>query len=163
MKVTIGPYPDHGEQEVDVQIDNYDTWSMDSTLAHIILPMLKQLQATKHGAPSVDPDDVPIELYPTIPASDENGWVDNTHFARWDWVLNEMIFAMENINADWEDQFWEEHPEIDWDAGEQDEEGNREVVWVKEGKCDWEGLRKYEERISKGCLLFGKYFRNLWD
>ena len=33
-----------------VKIDRWDTWSMDSTLADIILPMLKQLQKDKHGA-----------------------------------------------------------------------------------------------------------------
>ena len=42
-----------------VRIDRYDTWSMDHTLADIILPMLKQLDATKHGAPHVDDEDVP--------------------------------------------------------------------------------------------------------
>mgnify|MGYP003348942767 FL=1 len=32
-----------------VKIDPWDTWSLDSTLAEIALPMLRQLQATKHG------------------------------------------------------------------------------------------------------------------
>ena len=36
-----------------VKIDRYDTWSMDHTLADIILPMLKQLNTEKHGAPNV--------------------------------------------------------------------------------------------------------------
>ncbi len=31
-----------------VKIDHWDTWSMDYTLSHIIVPMLKQLQKTKH-------------------------------------------------------------------------------------------------------------------
>ena len=39
------------ERKVKVRIDEYDTWSMDHTLALIILPMLKQLKATKHGSP----------------------------------------------------------------------------------------------------------------
>jgi len=34
-----------------VKIDRWDTWSMDHTLSYIILPMLKQLSETKHGAP----------------------------------------------------------------------------------------------------------------
>jgi hypothetical protein len=42
-----------------VKIDRWDTWSMDHTLAHIVLPMLRQLQATKHGSPLVDDEDVP--------------------------------------------------------------------------------------------------------
>ena len=41
---------DKQEQKVKVRIDKYDTWSMDHTLAHIILPMLKQLRDTKHGS-----------------------------------------------------------------------------------------------------------------
>ena len=32
------------QRKIKVRIDPYDTWSMDDTLAHIILPMLKQLQ-----------------------------------------------------------------------------------------------------------------------
>ena len=35
-----------------VKIDPWDTWSMYTTLSPIILPMLKQLKATKHGYPS---------------------------------------------------------------------------------------------------------------
>jgi hypothetical protein len=45
-----------------VKIDTYDTWSMDHTLADIILPMLKQLRETKHGAPQDDDADVPEYL-----------------------------------------------------------------------------------------------------
>lgn len=157
MEVYLGPYTDNGEpREEEVEIHDYDTWSVDYTLSLIALPLLRQLHTTKHSAPYVDPEDVPIELKPT--SKDEYG-TDNTHFQRWDWVMNEMIFAMENIAADnWEDQFWEEHPEIDW--GDSD---NNEVTVAKEGKCDWEGRQKYDDRISRGCLLFGKYFRNLWD
>jgi hypothetical protein len=42
MKVYIGPYKKTSdERKIDVRIDKYDTWNMDSTLAYIILPMLK--------------------------------------------------------------------------------------------------------------------------
>jgi len=64
MKVYIGPYPktSNKEQKISVRIDKYDTWSMDITLAHIIVPMLKQLKETKHGAPDVSDEDVPQHL-----------------------------------------------------------------------------------------------------
>ena len=53
MKVNIEEYTDNGEdQKVEVQIDPWDTWSMDHTLAPIILPMLIQLKKTMHGYPS---------------------------------------------------------------------------------------------------------------
>ncbi len=35
-----------------VKIDRWDTWDMRSTLAPIIVPMLKQLKETKHGIPA---------------------------------------------------------------------------------------------------------------
>ena len=59
-----------------VKIDKWDTWGMDSSLSIIILPMLKQLQATKHGAPSVDDEDVPegLGLRSTEAPPKENEW-----------------------------------------------------------------------------------------
>ena len=50
------------QRKVKIRIDNYDTWNMDSTLALIIVPMLKQLRETKHGAPMVDNEDVPSTM-----------------------------------------------------------------------------------------------------
>ena len=78
-----------------VKIDPYDTWNMDSTLSPIILPMLRQLRKDKHGAPYVDDADVPANLRSTTPAAKkakkEQGDTDGNHFARWDWILDEMI------------------------------------------------------------------------
>ena len=39
MKVEIGPYEEN--RKVNVQIDEYDLWNLDHTLALIILPSLK--------------------------------------------------------------------------------------------------------------------------
>ena len=79
-----------------VKIDPWDTWSMDSTLADIVLPMLRQLQATKHGSPHVADEDVPEHLRSTAAPAKANEWdVDDNHHLRWDWVLAEMIFAFE--------------------------------------------------------------------
>ena len=92
-----------------VKIDRYDTWSMDHTLADIILPMLKQLRDTKHGSPLVDLEDVPEELrmvgyedassqYTLDLDNPEEYGKDSwelTH-RRWEWVLDEMIFAFEH-------------------------------------------------------------------
>ena len=128
-----------------MHIDDFDTWSMDHTLSYIIEPMLKQLKLTKHGAPYVYPEDVPAELRPTkkeLTAYTKNGETDNKFFERWDWVMDEMIFAFESKHNDWENQF-----QID------------EIVAL----WDWEGRTAYQERISNGFKLFGKYYENLWD
>ena len=76
-----------GGRRTTIHIDHYDTWGMDDTLSHIILPMLKQLNATKQGAPIVDNKDVPKELRSEPVKHD----ICPTHFDKWDWVLDEML------------------------------------------------------------------------
>ena len=119
MKVYISDYPKHRfyhnwlyrwfgysqQQRTSIKIHDYDTWSMDHTLAPIILPMLVQLRATKHGAPMVDMKDVPQELRATkkqLDAYGKNGDSDPKFFERWDWIMDEMIWAFEQkCRDDW--------------------------------------------------------------
>lgn len=89
---------DKKRRKIVVRIDPYDTWSMEHTLAHIILPMLKQLKATKHGSPAVDNEDVPAVLHP--PADYQDSYIDPMWHKRWDWVMDEMIWAFEQIVKD---------------------------------------------------------------
>lgn len=163
MKVLIGKYPKraNGEQKVSVRIDPWDTWNMDTTLAHIIVPMLKQLKATKNGAPYVEMEDVPEHLRSTN--VDEYS-VDDKHFERWDWVINEMIFAFESKLTDWENQFWKKHPKLDLTDHPEDEGKEfTPVRWLDVGECDYDGMREYEKRIANGFKLFGRYYQGLWD
>jgi len=108
MKVTIGRYPkkSNRERKIKVQIDPWDTWSMDHTLAYIVVPMLKQLKETKHGAPYVDDSDVPEHLTKAAAPPPKDEWdVDENHFKRWDWVMDEMIFAFESKIQEWDLSF----------------------------------------------------------
>ena len=163
------------KRRIEVRIDQYDTWSMDHTLAYIVLPMLEQLQKTKHGAPFVDDKDVPNELRSTSapPLSEEDknvGATDNNHFNRWDLVLSEMIFAFKSkIDEDWTQQF--HSGTHDWysEATTFDEATGKALLFqLKRGpndtaKVDMKGMRAYQKRISNGFRLFGKYYENLWD
>jgi hypothetical protein len=153
------------KRTIKVHIDPWDTWSMDNTLAYIVLPMLKQLKEKKHGAPYVDLTDVPKELHPKkqTKKQKDNHETDSTHFERWDWVLDEMIFAFDSkVNDGWEDQFETGESDLQW---KQLEGGMSEMVrGPNDTKVyDWEGRKKYQERISNGFRLFGKYYENLWD
>ena len=86
------------KRKIQVRIDKYDTWNMESTLSYIIIPMLKQLKETKHGSPSVDDTDVPKGLRSTLVSEKENEWdIDDNWHDRWNWVLDEMIWAFEEI------------------------------------------------------------------
>ena len=157
----------HSKQKrtIKVHIDRWDTWSMDHTLAYIVLPMLKQLKERKHGGPYVDLKDVPKELHPKkqTKKQKDNHETDSTHFERWDWVLDEMIFAFDSkVNDGWEEQFETGESDIQWKTLEggmsQMVEGpNHTKVY------NWEARKVYEERIRNGFCLFGKYYNNLWD
>ena len=154
------------EQTVKVRIDNHDTWSMDHTLGYIVLPMLKQLKKTMHGSPQVEDNDVPEELRSTAAPPKENDYdTDDNHFKRWDWVIDEMIFAFETKSGDlqdWSDQFHTGN--IDMKLKKL-EDGNSQMVRGPEDTShfDAEGYDKYQARISNGFRLFGKYFESLWD
>ena len=147
-----------------VKIDKYDTWSMDSTLAHIILPMLKQLKATKHGAPFVDDMDVPDILKSTSAAPKENDWdTDANWHLRFDWVLGEMIFAFQSdVDDTWEARF--RTGESDWEFIDR-EDGTSEMVKGANDttEYDWDGLKAYQDRMQNGFSLLGRYYSNLWD
>ena len=146
MYVKLGN-PSRKNKAETIDIHNYDTWNMDITLAYIIVPMLKQLKATKQGSPFVDNEDVSDELR----ASDEelhtyskNGETDEKFFDRWDYVLDEMTFAFQSkLDENWDEQFFSND--------------------ILNGKFDKEGYGKYSDRINNGFRLFGKYYNGLWD
>lgn len=156
-----------------VKIDYWDTWSMDSTLSPIILPMLKQLRKDKHGAPNTDDEDVPANLRSTTKSAQKvkkNSWdSDGNHFKRWDWIMDEMIWAFEQLCMDdWEAQFHSGKSDIVWVPKELDANSKPLTYEMKRGpkdthKFDNKGWTKHNARIDNGLRLFGKYFRALWD
>jgi hypothetical protein len=141
VKIHIPDYDEIEQIGEEIIIHSWDTWNMDYTLGKIILPMLKQLKATKHGSPNVDNEDVPINL--RAPEEDvlkykDLGETDPDFFKRWDWVLDEMIYAF-------------------------DCKVNKEEVYVRFDIKDRKGMEKEQDRISNGFRLFGKYYESLWD
>jgi len=157
-----------------VKIDYWDTWSMDHTLADIVLPMLKQLKEKKHGSPFVDDEDVPEELRSTSAPPKENEWdTDANHFRRWDWAMDEMIFAFEcKVDNSWEDAFRSGEHDILWIPVDKDgnevPKGEHRYYQMGHGpkdtyQCDYEGMKVVQARITNGFRLFGKYYEGLWD
>lgn len=157
MKVHIGRYPKGDkERKVSVKIDKWDTWSADHTLALIIVPLLQKMKEDKQGAPNVDDIDVPEHLRSTAAPSKENEWdTDDNWHPRWDYVLDEMLWAMQQIASDDDEGQFYDHSEID------ESKGLREQINAI--KVDTEGLKAHQERVQKGCELFGKYFQCLWS
>ena len=166
-------------RNVKIHIDKYDTWGMDSTLALIILPMLKQLKNTKHGSPFVDLEDLPEHMQTTgfddtssqynLDFGNNEEYTSKSwdlHESRWDWVLNEMIWTFEQIQpeCDWEAQYTKGESELDFT--EYPEDVGKDVVpvrWKKKAEYDWEGMHAHQARITNGLRLFGVYWQGLWD
>ena len=138
MKIDLPNYDERDTIGTQILIHPWDTYNMDHTLALIILPMLKQLKATTHGAPAVEFKDVPEELHPSQEEVNglHHGETDDNYFKRWDYVLDEMIYAF-------------------------DCKVNKEEPYIRIE--DIEEAKKEQERISNGFRLFGKYYEGLWD
>ena len=148
-----------------VKIDRWDTWNMYGTLAQITLPMLKQLNQCKHGAPFTDDQDVPEHLWSTKAAPKANEWdVDQFHFQRWDWIMQELIWTFEQLqpDCDWEQQYITGEITHTW--GPENGTGFREMILDKSNyKVDDEAIKQHKLRIDNGLRLFGKYYQHLWD
>lgn len=161
MKAHIGRYPKDPEKgrKISIRVDKWDTWNADHTIALIAHPLLVQLHETKHGAPFTDDDDVPEHLRSINAEPKENEWdLDSLHFARWDWIMQEMIWAMYQIvtHREEENKFFTFHKDIeDLDEGPTN---FSDICTI-----DRKGLDEYNARLQNGCRLFGKYFQNLWD
>ena len=157
------------ERNIKIRIDKYDTWNMDNTLALIILPMLKQIKETKQGSPLVDDEDVPSHMRHTFSKGPDDYETDDrwVHY-KWEWVLNEMIWAFEQeLDDSWEDKFVHGTPVYDWNKWEDDDGVPYQRVQMTQTNPDYwvdrDGIKEYNNRINNGFRLFGKYYRGLWD
>lgn len=165
VAVILDKIHDLRKRKEKVKIHKYDSYSADHTLALIILPVLKQLRESKHGSPGDMPAFQQTSEYTDQMSFDF--YAQNDSFAwemghqQWKEIIDKMIWSFEQIVDDnWEEQYWEEIPEIDFDSHISD---LRPLRWKKTGKCDWKGMQAHQNRIQEGLDLFGKYYTGLWD
>jgi hypothetical protein len=157
---------DHRKRHVYVRVHKYDAWNADHTLSLIALPLLKQLKANKHGAPFVDDEDVPagLGLRSVEAPPKEYEWdTDANHFDRWEWVLDEIIWAHEQeaLGDPAQDACWtHDVPDACWPFP-----NKRKGIEAMLGNitCDDVALAKFTARKQNGFRLFGKYYQTLWD
>lgn len=131
---TINKVLDRFDRKIKIHIHKYDTWSADHTLSLIILPLLKQLKERKQGSPSVDDSDIPESLH------FEEKETDELIHARWDWIIDEMIWTFTILNSE-----------------------NEEYVFEENGLLNSEKTEENRKRMYNGLRLFGKYYRCLWS
>lgn len=178
MKINIRAWPKKGSRrKMSIQIEKFDTWNLDHTLAKIIYPALLQLKAEKHGVPH-DFAEVGGESHSDQESFDfykesyNEAWEEG--IKRWDETLDKMIWAFQQIAYDDYDRHYHH--------------GKGEYEWIETNKLfpnpltgkmektyqmvdknpddhwyDHVGHQLHEERIQEGLELFGKYYRSLWD
>ena len=158
MKIKIGNYPTYRfyhrwlgrfapKQKVSVKIDPWDTWSMDHTLACIVLPMLKQFKEIKQSSHQVDLKDVPESLHQS-----DNELEDDGVHEQWDYIIDEMIWAFEQkCRDDWESDYYK-----------YEDDTSKPFVYKLVWK-DEKGKKAHQDRMTNGFRLFGKYYEGLWD
>lgn len=162
-------------RKVKIHVDYYDVWSADHTLGLIIAPLLLKLKEVQHGYPHVDNDDVPEILRFTEEDRkklENDGTVDSKHEARWNYVLNEMIWAFSCYGSnDDTDQFYhnpeqlemimkptEDYPGASTLSFNYQKDPNKPAYYRDE-----DGIKKHHERKKNGVRLFAKYYESLWD
>ena len=156
-----------------IRIDKWDTWSMDDTLAHIILPMLKQLKATKHGIPcefaEVGGESWKDQLCFDFYQEDTADLFEEHAERRWNEVMDKMIWSFEqavekNTNPDayWQ-PYWEDMtPEEVVEETENSIYKQLDIDHPRK-KINREKMSEYYDRMQEGFTLFGKYYCSLWD
>ncbi len=179
MKVKIGKYPRGvGYRRVNIEIEKFDTWNMDGTLAKIIYPMLLQLKDTKQGVPNEVVNDIGGEDYSDQYSFDFYKETYNESFdkacERWNDILDKMIWSFQQIaEEDYDSKYHHGTPKFDWILTGQKYPnpitGKMEDTYQMVDKNPTEhwydsvGHQLHEERIQEGLELFGKYYRSLWD
>ena len=169
MFVKLGP-PGRKNKAETIVIDDYDVWSLDSTLALIIVPALKLLKKKKQGAPVVDNKDVPENLRVSEEEEEDvaDGGTDEHYFERWDYVLDQMIWAFQQKLEDWEEKFYSGETDTSFVKIKEKDDKGEELYEMVNGpnhtfEVDTKGMKKHSDKIDSGIMLFAKYYGGLWD
>lgn len=127
-------------RRVFVKIHKYDTCNADSTIAEIMVPLLKAFRvAAKTSTPAIRLADVPLDQRSTaaelenLIAHDDPDFVFDTK--AWQWILGEILWAFESRLEDDEDVFF---------------------------YAEDEDFAARASRREAGMRLFATYYENLW-
>lgn len=157
-----------------IKIDPWDTWSMDNTLAPIIVKLLKQLKETKHGIPAdfvyVGGEEYVPQLCFDFYSKDTRTLFDTHAEMRWNEVLDKMIWSFEELvtresDSSYDEPYWEDmtDEEIQKDLNDPNSIYNILNVNSSKKKINHQKMEEYYQKLQEGFTLFGKYYTNLWD
>jgi hypothetical protein len=177
MKASLGEFRKRNGRKIVVRIDKEDSWSVDSTLAVIILPTLIQLKQNSQGVPN-EFGDVGGGDWENQESFDFYKETYNEAFdiscQKWNEILDKMIWSFQQVAfGDYDSKYHHGEAIFEWTKTKESGlnpltgkvENFSEMVDKNpdEHWYDIVGHREHERRIQEGLELFGKYFRNLWD
>ena len=144
MKVTI-PKPIPGEEHKKIEVDDWDIWNVDYTLACVIHPVLLKYRENLTGYP---------ELW-------EDGMITSHNYDR---QLHFDIFD-EKVERDYLIKKWKDTVDKMCRAfGMIVEKETWEDTWLDKSYHESKKREtEYYEAIDEGLALFAKYYHNLWD
>lgn len=169
MKVNIGKYSLRGNhRHVKIQIEKFDTWNLDHTLAMIILPALIQLKYTKHGIPG-NLEEIPEDYNRNQLVFDFYNLVENDEEfkrsqQRWNNILDKMIWSFQQlVDGNYDQIYYHGTPDITFEpipnsTNVEMIDNNPNDHWY-----DAIGAKLHVERIQEGLDLFSRYYMALWD
>ena len=144
MKVTI-PKPIPGEEHKKIEVDDWDIWNVDYTLACVIHPVLLKYRENLTGYP---------ELW-------EDGMITSHNYDR---QLHFDIFD-EKVERDYLLKKWKDIVDKMCRAfGMIVEKEAWEDTWMDKSYHEHKiEEAKYYEAVDDGLALFAKHYHNLWD
>lgn len=176
MKVTQSKYYKNVGRKINVEIDRFDTWSLDHSLAYIILPALLQLKEEKHGIPG-EFANVGGAEYENQESFDfyKDSYDDAMELGikRWEEILDKMIWSFQQLIFESHEHKYH-HGEPNYKFKKTNHKYHNpftnkvEDTYTLENQnkeywFDKTGYMLHSERIQEGIELFGKYYQNLWD
>jgi hypothetical protein len=178
MKAKLNRYRKNDTRKVYVEIENHDTWSLDRTLALIILPGLLQLKDTAKGVPGNFSELAGGADYDNQDSFDFYKDSHNDAFdiacKEWEKTLDKMIWSFQQLALeDWDSQYHHGNAKFEWVKTDDvytnpltgKVEPTYQMVDTNPGEhwYDHEGAMLHRDRIQEGLDLFAKYYMNLWD
>lgn len=150
-----------------VHIDPHDVWSLDHTLALIIVPALRKLRSVKHGVPMDFVHDLDSEFFD----QDNNKQLElfdcaayrGISQARWDAAMDKMIWSFEQIIIENNDVYNLHYYDKLLVPRAVDDVLSDGEAFVETHTFNKLRYTLYEKRVQEGFDLFAKYYRSLWD
>jgi hypothetical protein len=157
MKARTSYYKHNGTKH-SIEVEKFDTWSLDVTLAPIIMAALIAYREEFIFCPS---DFVISEghsqnrqlCFEFYTQSDED--LEKRALAAWRETIDKMIWSFEQISLYWDEKYYSrsDREMIDWKR-------SRIELSVEFDKV---GYELHSARIQEGLDLFAKYYRCLWS